>query len=130
MSEARDFGSIDLLPSGSARARFRDATGAARSRTFKGETAQQDADDYLRSVADEIRTARGSGEKQPTIPERQKQRQRQFGSLDLLPSGTVRARWRDGNGETQTKTFRGPNAEQNADKHLAAMRTDIDRGVA
>lgn len=50
---------------------------------------------------------------------------RDFGSVRRLPSGRWQARYRDGSGVARSRTFptRG-----DASRHLARIRTDIDRG--
>ena len=52
-------------------------------------------------------------------------RRRDFGSVRILPSGRWQARWRDGAGIARSRAFptRG-----DASRHLARVRTDIDRG--
>ena len=52
-------------------------------------------------------------------------RRRDFGSVRRLPSGRWQARWHDGAGVARSRAFptRG-----DASRHLARVRTDIDRG--
>jgi integrase len=54
---------------------------------------------------------------------------RRFGAIDVLPSGKVRARYRDRDGVRHSRSFTGKQAEQAATKWLAAAETDLDRGV-
>lgn len=54
---------------------------------------------------------------------------RRFGAIDVLPSGKVRARYRDRQGERHSRTFVGPRAEDEAEKWLAAVETDLNRGI-
>jgi integrase len=52
-------------------------------------------------------------------------RRRDFGSVRRLPSGRWQARWRDGAGSARSRAFA---TRGDASRHLARVRTEIDRG--